>query len=381
MSQSELPLRKVFPGETIFTEGAVGARHMYIIREGTVEISITRDQKKIVLNLYGRGAFFGEMALISGGPRSATAKAQTYCELHVVDSKALENTISGSHPIVRHMLKSMVALIKSQNVLASKHSLGQPTIIAYAHLIEMLSPDPVSNRLERKSATAKIAQQELIDKARILFGDSKQAVIATLRYMESLDLLKVNPEARDEPRALEVDPKTIVERARKLPGAIGNAINESIQSEQELIDLAEFQALVEVDRSILLRKLAHQEFADDIFAFRKSAILKLYQEKGRAHFASMQPGTAQHFDSLRDLSMVPKRLLFDAVNSIDVYDLAKLARAAQDAGMRETMLSVMTQSKRDEVEDLGDMIGSLDPVEVAHIEQRLTDAIKRRLAA
>ena len=81
--QQALPLRTASPGEIIFSEGAMGNPLMYVIKEGSVEISITRGERKVVLSTLERGQFFGEMALLSTEPRSATAKALSYCEFQV----------------------------------------------------------------------------------------------------------------------------------------------------------------------------------------------------------------------------------------------------------------------------------------------------------
>jgi len=60
MSQnSQLPTRSAMPGEVIFAEGATGNPVMYVIKEGSVEISIERGERRIVLSTLGRGQFFG----------------------------------------------------------------------------------------------------------------------------------------------------------------------------------------------------------------------------------------------------------------------------------------------------------------------------------
>jgi len=56
-------------GETIFAAGDKGDK-MYVIRSGEVEIE--RDGK--IVEKLGPGGIFGEMALIDGAPRAATAK-------------------------------------------------------------------------------------------------------------------------------------------------------------------------------------------------------------------------------------------------------------------------------------------------------------------
>ncbi len=75
---NKLEPRIFVPGERIFRVDEVGDA-LYIIHSGTIDI-LGRNGEKIVS--LGEGAFFGEMALLSDQPRSATAVATTYCDVY-----------------------------------------------------------------------------------------------------------------------------------------------------------------------------------------------------------------------------------------------------------------------------------------------------------
>jgi uncharacterized membrane protein len=63
------------PGQVIFTADQLGGT-LYIIQAGQVELSIIDDDgDKLVLELMESGDFFGELSLLDGGTRSATATA------------------------------------------------------------------------------------------------------------------------------------------------------------------------------------------------------------------------------------------------------------------------------------------------------------------
>lgn len=70
-------------GSLIFSEGDAGADRMYIVRSGTVEISIGN---RLVETVQANG-MFGEMALVDGASRSATARARDACELAPIDRR------------------------------------------------------------------------------------------------------------------------------------------------------------------------------------------------------------------------------------------------------------------------------------------------------
>jgi CRP/FNR family cyclic AMP-dependent transcriptional regulator len=71
------------PGEVIFVEGDKGDK-MYVIRSGEIEI----ERDGTVVETLSPGGIFGEMALIDGSPRAATARAKTSCEVAPITEKS-----------------------------------------------------------------------------------------------------------------------------------------------------------------------------------------------------------------------------------------------------------------------------------------------------
>jgi CRP/FNR family cyclic AMP-dependent transcriptional regulator len=61
-------------GEVIFEEGSTG-RELFVVLAGQVEIAKVTGASKTVIVTLGKGEFFGEMAVIDGSSRSATAIA------------------------------------------------------------------------------------------------------------------------------------------------------------------------------------------------------------------------------------------------------------------------------------------------------------------
>jgi len=61
-------------GHVIFEEGSTG-RELYVVLDGEVEIAKVNGGRKTVIVTLGKGEFFGEMAVMDGSSRSATALA------------------------------------------------------------------------------------------------------------------------------------------------------------------------------------------------------------------------------------------------------------------------------------------------------------------
>ena len=60
--------------QVIFEEGSTG-RELFVVLDGKVEIAKLTSTGKTVIVTLGKGEFFGEMAVIDGSSRSATAIA------------------------------------------------------------------------------------------------------------------------------------------------------------------------------------------------------------------------------------------------------------------------------------------------------------------
>jgi monovalent cation:H+ antiporter-2, CPA2 family len=94
--------RSAAPGERVIRAGEVGTE-MFFISSGAVEVSI--GDKKIYLE---PGDFFGEMALLTGGLRTADVTAIDYC-LFLVVSKDEFDTFIARYPELREKLDEVAA--------------------------------------------------------------------------------------------------------------------------------------------------------------------------------------------------------------------------------------------------------------------------------
>jgi CRP-like cAMP-binding protein len=85
--------RNYLSGEYIFYQGDPGIG-LYLINEGEVVIQRTNEQGEIVpLATFFEGDFFGELALVDGEKRSASAIAKTDCRLSVIFKPDLDEYI------------------------------------------------------------------------------------------------------------------------------------------------------------------------------------------------------------------------------------------------------------------------------------------------
>jgi CRP/FNR family transcriptional regulator, cyclic AMP receptor protein len=85
--------RQYLAGEHIFTQGDPGIG-LYIIREGDVEIRYeNKAGEPLRIASFSNGDFFGELALVDGGRRTASAVAKTDVKIAVIFKPDLDNFI------------------------------------------------------------------------------------------------------------------------------------------------------------------------------------------------------------------------------------------------------------------------------------------------
>lgn len=100
-------------GECIFREGEKGDI-AYIIEEGVVEIVTESDKRVTVLNILTTGDIFGELALVDGSTRSASAYAKTDVVLTVVTSEQVRSRIDDADPILKLLLMVVMKYFRSE---------------------------------------------------------------------------------------------------------------------------------------------------------------------------------------------------------------------------------------------------------------------------
>ena len=85
--------RNYLAGEFIFYQDDPGIG-LYIIREGEVVIQRNIDSNVVIsLATFGKGDFFGELALVDGEKRSASAIAKKECKIAVIFKPDLDDFI------------------------------------------------------------------------------------------------------------------------------------------------------------------------------------------------------------------------------------------------------------------------------------------------
>jgi glucose-6-phosphate 1-dehydrogenase len=101
-------------GDAICHRGEPG-NEMYFIARGQAEVL---DQQNKVVATLPQGSFFGEIALLTDQPRTATIRAKSQCDLYVLDKTDFQNALR-NHP---EFAKSVMAAAEKRYNLAKSTS-------------------------------------------------------------------------------------------------------------------------------------------------------------------------------------------------------------------------------------------------------------------
>ncbi len=112
-------LLKLKKGEYVFEEGDE-AIFAYVLTEGVIEIVATSKGVEQVLAKLEKGTVFGEMAIIDGFPRSASARAAVDCKVQEVGHKEFINYISKKPDAAFSIMTRLSGFVRSADKQASK---------------------------------------------------------------------------------------------------------------------------------------------------------------------------------------------------------------------------------------------------------------------
>jgi CRP/FNR family cyclic AMP-dependent transcriptional regulator len=182
--------RRTFrPGEIIFHRDDPG-QVLYVIRAGKVKIYITSpDGQEVALAVFGPGEYFGELALLDGQPRSASAVAIEPVEAYALQRADFINAVN-RHPriavqvmnVLSRRLRQTDAMIEDLLFL-DVHGRVAKKLLELAELHGVRTPEGIriELRLTQGELAAMVgASRESVNKVMGYFTDKR--FITTDRY-------------------------------------------------------------------------------------------------------------------------------------------------------------------------------------------------------
>jgi CRP/FNR family transcriptional regulator, cyclic AMP receptor protein len=107
---------RVLSGKVLVEEGAVG-HEFFLILEG--QAVVRRGGRRVAM--LGPGQYFGEMALLDRGPRTATVVADTDMNLLVLGQREFSGLLDQVPAVCYKLLAAMAARLREADARATTH--------------------------------------------------------------------------------------------------------------------------------------------------------------------------------------------------------------------------------------------------------------------
>jgi len=380
MIEDGIPFTQVraYTGDVLFTEKMAGTQ-VFIIKDGQVDLFLMRDERRVVVESLGKGQCFGMNSSLLNQRRGANAVAATYSEFYVVDSAALEAYMASTPKTIRVFLTTLANRVGVLSELIATRVNYNSEIQVYAELLQILGLAELGARkVDPRSSTDKkvIASVVLADffaRARSILGHADPHIRHITGKLLGLHLIRIEDDGNG--KRVYFSPNDIVLQARK------HSMDDKDKGkvDYEYVTVNEFAAMVEVDRSLLLTKLARSEFSEDIFTFRKSEVIRLLDTKGKKFFSDRKIKSPEEFVDIEDIEFADGKSVVEVLAPVDAFDLAKLLSRMEAGAAKDKILNSLPRSKRQEVDSDMEGLTNADAIEVNQIGQRIIGKVKERM--
>jgi CRP/FNR family transcriptional regulator, cyclic AMP receptor protein len=176
--------RRVYPGRTqLFHEGDRGAQ-LYIVLNGGVKIYIDSEEtgQETILALLSKGEFFGEMALLCGGERTASAiTIADQTELLILDQTHFHALLRESFELTSSLIYNLAERLRETNEKL-KDWAAHSSLSRVAKLL-LVRSDPQDGKL-----CPPLTQDEIAH----LIGVRRETVARNLARLETIKCLRRN---------------------------------------------------------------------------------------------------------------------------------------------------------------------------------------------
>jgi len=178
--------KNIARGAAIFHQNDQGGG-LYLILAGAVKISRTgRDGRDVTVAVLQEGNFFGEMSLLDGQPRSASATAAQTTRLLVLDREHFQRYVLGQARIMAKLLREL-----SKRLRAADQTIENLALVSvHDRLFSLLGH--LGHRGALKSGVATIARAPTHQELAEMVGSSRETVTRSLAAMEKAGLIAVD---------------------------------------------------------------------------------------------------------------------------------------------------------------------------------------------
>ncbi|MDG2050928.1 MAG: Crp/Fnr family transcriptional regulator [Myxococcota bacterium] len=171
-------IERRFPKHATVVEEGLEGDYMYVIREGRVKVTkASEDGREKIMNFLDRGQFFGDMALLTGGVRSATVKTLEATRLLALSRRDFIEILRQSPDLALAVIEELSRRLRETNEQASSLSFQGVTerVRSLFERLAVRDPEPLGRRL-----TPPLTHQQIAD----MIGTSRETVTRAVKELK-----------------------------------------------------------------------------------------------------------------------------------------------------------------------------------------------------
>ncbi len=381
--------KKVFhKGSVIYKEGQK-SDVAYIIKEGKVGLHRVLGNKRVNLGVRGAGRIFGEMGVISGGKRSATAEAKDYTEVIVLDKKLLRTLLLKSPRPVQIVTGYLVERVKELNARIT----DRPTGNIFLSVCQILALCWKSAQTGGKKKIP-LSHTEVSRTIKDIILISQLEIDEVLERLHKLAVIELTDvkgtRFRRDPLLGEkrVTSEYLKDRTIIIPNVekftrVSRTLSRELRDTQgfacdlEFIDIDDFASMAETRPEVLYKKIGYRQIPETYFFFHKPTVRDYIEAKGPEFFkrAKRPRLTDDDLETVEDIVGVDNTTLQEAFSRLGFYKVAVLAAVARDEA-REKVYKNLSKKIAAVVREEAAAKPEPDADEAADVEAELIDLIK-----
>lgn len=364
----------IFQGDSFYHEGWA-ANKIYYLKEGSVDITMSRGGKSVVLATIAAGEIFGEMEVMLGRSRFTSATAKTYCEVCIIEENEIEKQIAKASPLIRQVLKTQAKHNTHAVKWAFASSKSMEPVVSLAEVIQLhagvCQADPMTNEITLNAPSICVSYNRIS-------GLSSYEINSLIRLLEELNFIRLGD--RDQLHIVgRAD--TLVERVIKLTKSHNVNIKQDLQGESDFMDLSKLGDFVGADQDLVLKQILAADLSGELLTFRKSEVVRILKEKGKDFFTRPAHKNINELEDIDDISYVDKSTLAHVFGRMNPIQIAELYAGTRE-DTQKVILDSLSDRRQSVILDTANSIDCPDALEVEIIGLEVIEQIRGiRLAA
>ncbi|NOK63057.1 MAG: hypothetical protein GFH27_549279n512 [Chloroflexi bacterium AL-W] len=172
--------------DLIFDQGSVGST-LYIIIDGQVRIfTVNETGQELAVTIFRQGDFFGELALLDGQPRSASAEAMQLTTTLTLHRSGFLDLIGTCPPVAVAVLEALASRLRHTNNYV-EHLTSQPAPQRVVQQLVALATNAHSKYNQTDSIDLRLTQEDLAS----LSGTTRETVNRVLSTLRDQGLIRI----------------------------------------------------------------------------------------------------------------------------------------------------------------------------------------------